>query len=221
MTVDYVIKLGGSLLNDIAAARPFVTKLANTRARCVFTVGSGPLGEFFIALGLERQTNLPFDSSVECWAALQSINARLLCAMSDRLVLAPDYASASRGPAGRHAIIDAFPLAARFARLPHQTADVRAAQIAHDLDCDTLVVFTDVNGVYRTDPKIDAAAVPLRSLPASHPLLRERTSVDEGLAEMLTAYKITAYVAGAPHFTQSPLGLGDYLARCATAIYPE
>lgn len=99
MTVDYVIKLGGSLLNDIAAAGPFIAKLAGTRARCVFTVGSGPLGDSFTALGLERQTALPFDLSVECWSALQSINARLLCAMSNRLVLAPDYASASCGPA--------------------------------------------------------------------------------------------------------------------------
>ncbi|WP_329296124.1 amino acid kinase family protein [Streptomyces sp. NBC_01455] len=221
MTVDYVIKLGGSLLNDIAAAGPFIAKLAGTRARCVFTVGSGPLGDSFTALGLERQTALPFDLSVECWSALQSINARLLCAMSNRLVLAPDYASASCGPAGRHAIIDAFPLAIRFAHLPHQTADVRAAQIAHDLGCNTLVVFTDVNGVYRTNPKLDAGAEPLRSLPASHPLLRERTSVDQGLAELLIAYGITAYVAGASQFTQSQLGLRDYLADRATAIYPE
>lgn len=221
MTVDYVIKLGGSLLNEITAARPFVAKLADTRARCVFTVGSGPLGESFAALELEQQTGLPFDLSVECWAALQSINARLLCAMSDRLVLAPDYTSASRGQADRHAIIDAFPLAVRFAHLPYQTADVRAVQIAHDLGCDTLVVFTDVNGVYLTDPKLDTGVEPLRSIPASHPLLREQTSVDQGLAELLIAYGITAYVAGAPHFTRSRLGLGDYLAACATTIYPE
>lgn len=66
-----------------------------------------------------------------------------------------------------------------------------------------------------------AGAEPLRSLPASHPLLRERTSVDQGLAELLIAYGITAYVAGASQFTQSQLGLRDYLADRATAIYPE
>lgn len=220
MTVDYLVKVGGSLLNNIVMTKAFVTKLADDPRRFVITVGSGPMGDSFNALGLERKTQLPHNLSVGCWAAIQSINARLLCAMNDRLELAQDYETIEGSNSGAHLVIDALYFVSRFAHLHHQTTDVRSAQIAGDLHCRKMIIFTDVNGIYRSDPKGNPAAERVSALAATDALLSERTSVDQGLPDLLITYGITAYVAGAKDFAESSQQLDAYLSESSTVIFP-
>jgi aspartokinase-like uncharacterized kinase len=75
------------------------------------------------------------------------------------------------------------------------TSDSIAAYIAHRLNADKLVLVTDVDGVFTSDPKSDLAARLIRELAATDLLtLNQRTSVDLFLPKLLLKKKLDCYV---------------------------
>ena len=75
------------------------------------------------------------------------------------------------------------------------TSDSIAAHIAYRLCAKKVIFVTDVDGIFKTDPKIDADARLLRRVSVGA-LLRfsERTSVDKFLPEFLTRCWLDCYV---------------------------
>lgn len=221
MKIDFLVKLGGSLLNQPSLARLLLGKLVDVEDRIALTVGSGPLGDAFKSLGQDDLLADNPNESAECWSAIQSVNARVLKGMNQNLVLAKtlDDIVAHVG-CGRLAIVDALPFSAHFQSLQYQTTDVRSAHIAGLLGCRRLVVVTDVNGVFTDDPKRATSAVQVKYLKATDALLTTRTSVDVGLPEQLVDSGLTCFVIGASELLGSALPLLETLEAKATIIAP-
>ena len=221
MTIDYVVKLGGSLLSNLEKTAEFLRKIAAVESTCLFTVGSGPLGDAYKALAYERRTSMPFDLYVECWSGIQSINARLIASIHPSFALCSDIRQIENCiTKGLRPIIDAKDFAHYYKRLRYQMSDVRSALVAHLLGCRKLVIFTDVDGIFSGDPRTDPSARRLDFIEAYDPILQSRTSVDEGLAEHLIEYGVTTFVAGIECYLESDLTLSDYLRTHSSVISP-
>lgn len=75
------------------------------------------------------------------------------------------------------------------------TSDSIAAYIAHRLQAQKLLLVTDVDGVYSSDPKNDSEAKLLGNLSAKDLLaMSVRTSVDASLPKLLLKWKLSCYV---------------------------
>jgi aspartokinase-like uncharacterized kinase len=221
MSVDYVVKIGGSLLVDLEKASAFLRKAAKAGPACVFTVGSGPLGDAFKDFAATSPAAMPFGPWVECWSAIQSINARLIVSLHDSYTLCGHVRQIEEALAGgRNPVVDAKDFVPQYLTLTRQMSDVRSAVVAGVLGCRRLVILTDVEGVFSSDPRVDSTARKLRALTAHDPILRSRTSVDEGLAEQLIEHGITAFVIGVDGYLASERPLEEYLAAHASVISP-
>jgi aspartokinase-like uncharacterized kinase len=75
------------------------------------------------------------------------------------------------------------------------TSDSIAAYVAGRLGTAKLVLVTNVDGVFTSDPKIEANATLLKEISASGLIeMNTRTSVDKPLPHMLLKYGLTCYV---------------------------
>lgn len=221
MTVDFVVKLGGSLLSDLDKAAQFLRKVDTVPQDFIFTVGSGPLGDAYKAFDYEARTHMPYHFYVECWSAIQSINARLIASVSKSYSPCRDLGEIEECIAGgTRPVIDAKDFAPYYKQLKYQMSDVRSALVAHLSGCRRLVIFTDVEGIFTCDPRTDTSARKLRFIAANDPILRARTSVDEGLAEYLIKYDITAFVTGIDSYLKSDLAFTEYLQAHSSVITP-
>jgi aspartokinase-like uncharacterized kinase len=75
------------------------------------------------------------------------------------------------------------------------TSDSIALYIAHQLHADRVLLITDVDGVYTSDPKQDKKAKLMKSITPEELLaFHQRTSVDKALPRLLLKWKINCYV---------------------------
>jgi aspartokinase-like uncharacterized kinase len=75
------------------------------------------------------------------------------------------------------------------------TSDSIAAYVANRVHAGKLVLVTDVDGVYTSNPKVDSDAKLIRKLSAEQLLkMNQRTSVDRYLPKLLLDAQVDCYV---------------------------
>ena len=206
MELDYIMKLGGSLLTDLDKTRILLNRIQKSRnTRVVYTVGSGYLGDVYKQwIKDEHDIDVPFDNSIKIWSDIQSINANILVSLNDSFVVCDNENKVNEAlKNGKRPILDAAGFHDYFRNLKYQTTDVRTAYLCHVLGCKNLVIVTDVDGIYETDPKKDSEAKKISQIKAQKLIEMGRTSVDQGLAELLKEYELNAYVIGIDGLVQS------------------
>lgn len=205
MELDYIMKLGGSLLTDLEKTKKLLARIEkSSNHKVAYTVGSGYLGEVYKKwIKQENKLKLPHDNSIKVWSDIQSINANILTSLNDNFVVCNSQEEMEHAiNEGRRPILDATGFHEHFIELQYQTTDVRTAQLCYILNCKNLVIVTDVDGIYESDPKENWQAKKIRQIKASDLIEMGRTSVDQGLAEMLIKYGINAYVIGIDGLTK-------------------
>lgn len=206
MELDYIMKLGGSLLTDLEKTRILLNRIQKSRnTKVVYTVGSGYLGDVYKQwIKDEHDIDVPFDNSIKIWSDIQSINANILVSLNDSFVVCDNENKVNEAlKNGKRPILDAAGFHDYFRNLKYQTTDVRTAYLCHVLGCKNLVIVTDVDGIYETDPKKDSEAKKISQIKAQKLIEMGRTSVDQGLAELLIEYELNAYVIGIDGLVQS------------------
>ena len=199
MELDYIMKLGGSLLTDLDKTKILLSRIQNSRNRNVaYTVGSGYMGDVYNSwIKDENHLTIPFEKSIKIWSDIQSINANLLASLNSNFVVCNNQDEMNRAIAeNKRPILDAVGFHQNFKCLQYQTTDVRTAYLCHKLGCQNLIIVTDVDGIYEDDPKNNSEARKIRQIKAQNLKDMGRTSVDQGLADMLIEYGINAYVVG-------------------------
>lgn len=199
MKLDYIMKLGGSLLTDLDKTKILLSRIQNSPNKNVaYTVGSGYLGEVYKKwIKEENKLSLPYQNSIKIWSDIQSVNANILASINHNFVVCSSEEEMQEAlRCQKRPILDATGFHENFKNLPYQTTDVRTAHLCHILGCKNLIIVTDVDGIYETDPKKDSKAKKLTQIKAQDLIGMGRTSVDKGLAEMLMQYGINAYVVG-------------------------
>lgn len=199
MELDYIMKLGGSLLTDLDKTKILLNRIKNSPNKNIaYTVGSGYLGEVYKKwIKEEHKLSVPYENSIKIWSDIQSINANIVASLNDSFVVCNNQAEMEDAlNVKKRPILDATGFHENFTNLKYQTTDVRTAQLCHILGCKNLIIVTDVNGIYETDPKKDNNAKKIMQIKARDLIGMGRTSVDQGLAELLIEYGINAYVIG-------------------------
>lgn len=199
MKIDYVIKIGGSILYDCTEASVLLNLLyKNKNANYVITVGSGYIGEMYKDFVYERNDlNIEFNNSVRDYSNIQSINASVLSSINKNYIVCENEEQINYVlKQGKIPIADARGFLDVYRKDLYQKSDVRAANICNYLNCKNLIVITNVSGIYNLDPNVDSNAQKLNWVNAEDLKTMGRTAVDDGLAEKLIALNLNCCVVG-------------------------
>lgn len=206
MKIDYVMKLGGSLLYDLDKTRQLLKRIENSENNnVVYTVGSGYLGEVYKKwVRDDNGISVPYENSIKIWSDIQSTNANVIAGLNSRFVVCDNEEEIAKTlKQGKRPILDARGFHEEFKDLKYQTTDVRSARLCKMLNCTNLVIVTDVDGIYSGDPKVEVKSRKLKKINVRELAKMGRTSVDNGLAELLIEYGITGYVVGIENLLKS------------------
>ena len=199
MRVDCVIKLGGSLLYDFSKTKELLKEIYATKnGNLAVTVGSGALGELYKDFISKLAPNeIPFNDSVRDYSNIQSINASIITALNENYIVCETKEDVEKCfESNKIAILDARGFMSAFKDDTFQRGDVRAANLCKYFDCHNLIVITNVNGVYDSDPNKNDNAHLIEKITPEDLKKMGRTAVDNGLAERIEEYDLTCYVIG-------------------------
>jgi aspartokinase-like uncharacterized kinase len=197
--MDAVIKVGGSLAEDPAALRALCNKLGEIakKHRIVVVPGGGKFAD--VVRDFDRRYALSADISHRM-AILGMDQFGLLLSQ----IIPNSCATYLLNDAKQFSEIRVVPIFLP-SRLMFQddplehswdvTSDSMAAYIAGRLNMDKVILVTDVDGIFTSDPKKHSDAKLINELSASE-LLREiqRTSVDRFLPKLLLEIQIDCYI---------------------------
>lgn len=221
MNVDYVIKLGGSLLYDCTTANILLDLIyKNKNANYVITVGSGYIGEMYKDFVYSKNNlNIAFDDSVRDYSNIQSINASILSSLNDNYIVCENKGEIVNALKQKKIpIADARGFLETYRKDSHQKSDVRAANICKSLQCDNLIIVTDVAGIFNSDPKTNQNAKMFEMVTAENLRNMGRTSVDDGLAEKIIEFNLNCCVVGIDNFILNNGRIDENLVKTGTVI---
>ncbi len=223
--MDAVIKVGGSLATEPTTLRALCAELgkASDQYRLVVVPGGGEFADTVRAadarfglrpsvahrmavLGMDQYGLLLADLIPNCRVAISLGVVPGLSALGRVVVLLP-----SRVVSRARSIEASWEV----------TSDSIAAYVAGRLGVAKLILVTNVDGVFTSDPKVDTGAKLLSDIEAS--TLNEsniRTSVDKRLAHALLKYGLTCFVVNGSHPQRIVQVLSGMEAVC-TRISPE
>ena len=221
MKIDYIIKLGGSLLYDFQKTKKLLEKLyLDKSGNFAVTIGSGKLGEiyksFLSDLGDDK---VSFNDSVRNYSNVQSINASVLASLNNNYVVCTNQQEVNNVlEKGGIPILDSRGFMHVFQNNKYQRGDVRAANLCNYFDCNTLIIITNVNGVYDKDPKKNPDSHILKVITPDELETMGRTSVDDGLAEKIRNYNLNCYVLGIDCLLNTNCKMDDDVFEMGTKI---
>lgn len=219
--IDCIIKLGGSLLYSIPKIDCLISKLAKDNVKAILTVGSGYLGEVFKEFINTNSIELGFETAINCWSNIQSINANIITGINQSVSLCSNINDITNIlDSGKLPIIDTISFHSELSNLLLQTSDIRSACLGYKFNCNKLIIMTDVGGIFDKDPKKFSDAKKIKEITATKLSQMGRTSVDKGLAEKIIEYKIITYVIGADEYINSELTFKNFIQTQSTIIYP-
>lgn len=197
--MDAIIKVGGSLAEDPAALRALCNKLGEIAKKygIVVVPGGGKFAD--VVRELDQQYALSADISHRM-AILGMDQFGLLLSQ-----IIPDscavYLLNDAKQLSDIRVVPIFlPSRLMFQKDPLEhswdvTSDSIAAYIASRLNADKVILVTDVDGIFTSDPKKHSDAKLIKELSASELLkLVQRTSVDRFLPKLLLETRMDCYV---------------------------
>lgn len=219
--IDNIMKIGGSILYDMDKTRRLLKIIENSKEHTTaYTIGSGHLGEEYKKWVKDQNgISMPFTNSIMAWSNIQSINANIISAINGSFVVCQDKKSAEEAlTAHKRPILDARGFHKYFEDLKYQTTDVRTAKLCYVLGARNLIVVTDVNGIYTSDPKKSLSSKKITLIEPEELMSMGRTSVDKGLAETLIDYDLKCYVVGVDSILASRQLSKDTIKGMGTTI---
>src|SRR3972149_170361 len=197
--MDAVIKVGGSLAEDPAALRALCHRLGEIakKYRIVVVPGGGKFAD--VARGFDQQFALSSDISHRM-ATLGMDQFGLLLSQIIPNSCATYLLSDARQLSEIRVVPIFLPSRLMFQEDPLEhswdvTSDSIAAHIASRLNADKVILVTDVDGIFTSDPKKHSDANLINELSASELLkLVQRTSVDRFLPKLLLKTQMDCYV---------------------------
>lgn len=219
--IDNIMKIGGSILYDMDKTKKLLKIIENSKEHTTaYTIGSGHLGEEYKKwVKDENGISMPFTNSIMAWSNIQSINANIISAINSSFVICQDKKSAEEILADhKRPILDARGFHKYFEDLKYQTTDVRTAKLCHVLGAKNLIIVTDVDGIYTSDPKKNVSSKKIIAIDPEDLMNMGRTSVDKGLAEILIDYDLKCYVVGVDSILASRQVSKDVIKEVGTTI---
>ncbi|MGN0466719.1 MAG: hypothetical protein ACI4F9_10285 [Lachnospiraceae bacterium] len=197
--IDYIVKIGGSVLYSISKTKKVLNKLEETKERIAIYVGSGAIGEVVKRLVNSEGENIVFskENGFLITSSIHKINALILCSLSDSFILCYNKEECISGIRNNYKpILDSEGFAQVLANEELLQTDFQAALLCKHFDVKKLVIVTDVNGVFPVDPKSDAEVEQIKNISTKELVDLGRTSVDLGTAKILDECSMECIVVG-------------------------
>jgi aspartokinase-like uncharacterized kinase len=197
--VDAVVKIGGSLAKDLGRLRALCRKLGELAKKYAFIVVPG--GGTFADLVRDFDRRFALSSNISHKMAVLAMDQFGLL-LSDfvpgsrvirRLEDAKEFSEASNVPIflPSQLMLQEDPLKNSW----DVTSDSIAAYVAGRLHAEKLILVTDVDGIFTSDPKTHSDAVLMEQLSVEALLkVEQRTSVDRFLPKLLVDAGFDCYV---------------------------
>jgi aspartokinase-like uncharacterized kinase len=221
--VDAVIKVGGSLAGDPEKLRALCQKLSELAKKYVFMVVPGGGGFADVVRDFDKRFSLSCDVSHKMAVlAMDQFGLLLSDIILDSRVFHLLENAKNLSEVG---IVPIFlPSRLLFKEDPlenswHVTSDSIAAYVAARVNAEKLVLITDVDGVFKSDPKTDSVATLIERLSAQQLLkLNRRTSVDRYLPKLLLDGQLDCYVVNGFFPERVEAVLAGLLTTCTFVV---
>ena len=197
--IDYIVKIGGSVLYSISKTKKVLDKLAKTKERIAIYVGSGAIGEAVKRLVNSDGENVVFskENGFLVTSSIHKINALILCSLSDSVILCYNKEECISGIRNNYKpILDSEGFAKVLANEELLQTDFQAALLCKHFDVKKMVIVTDVNGVFPVDPKSNANVERIKNISTKELMCLGRTSVDSGVAKIIDECSMECIVVG-------------------------
>lgn len=217
----YYLKIGGSLMENISRLKHFLEKLIVIFGDSfIVNVGSGYLGEMYKQwVSVETEIETTYDVSVENWAMIQLINANIITTLNKNYIIGSSSEEIKQILRNKKvAIINPVSFSKELAGLKLNTSDLKAAHLCYKFNCTELLIFTDVDGIYSEDPNASSTAQKISMITSDQLSKMGKTSVDAGIAELITKYHMKCRVCGVEEFLSASVTNLEEFLKCGTVI---
>jgi aspartokinase-like uncharacterized kinase len=202
--MDAVIKVGGSLAENPAVLRDLCKKLdeIGEQYRVLVVPGGGKFADAVREVDM-RYSLKPCASHRMAILGMDQFGLLLSELIPNSCVIDSLYSAKRVWESKKVPVLLPSKLMLQEDPLPASwgiTSDSIAAHIAHRLDADKLILVTDVDGIFTSDPKTNLDAKLIGELSATELLkMGHRTSVDLFLPKLLLEKKLDCYVVNGAH----------------------
>jgi 5-(aminomethyl)-3-furanmethanol phosphate kinase len=194
-----VLKIGGSLASEPKKLRLLMVKIAELSKTLPLVVVPGG-GEFADTVRkLDYQFSLCLQTSHNMAILAMDQYGLLLSDLSADFVIVNSFETAkTAASSGKLPIL--LPSQIMFKENPLEnswdvTSDSITLYIAHKLRAEKVLFITDVDGIYTADPKKEKTAILIKEIsPQELSAMKNRTSVDAALPDLLKKWPIKCYV---------------------------
>ena len=200
------IKVGGSLMNSLTQLSSLLKKLVEVFGPgVVLNVGSGRLGDNYKRwIYKENSSEFSRKVTLENWSIVQMINSNIICSLNSDYVLCFSEEEVEHAHLnGKVAVLNPMAFHRELNDLDIFTCDLKAVYLSHKFCCRKLFIFTDVDGLYTEDPKIDSSARKIRSIKASALKYLTSKCLDDKIEIYLKKYQCGCHIIGVSEFLSS------------------
>lgn len=196
--IEYLIKLGGSLLNNLPLYGMLLDKFATSPDNCVFYVGSGVVGEQIKQwLSGERRVCISKENGFLMTASIHRINALVTSSINKNFVLCQNENDLQLAlEEHKKPILDTEAFKSVLNDNSNLKTDYQSAVLCNYFGIKKMVIVTDVSGIYNSNPKTNENASKISYLHACDLEKLKSSCVDLGVAEKLIEGEIECIVIG-------------------------
>lgn len=199
LKIDYVIKLGGSLISDINLANKLAQSLAEVakEKRIVIFPGGGPIDNYIESV--DKEFTLNEITHHQACARAQDQTGLIFANFNLDVYETTDNFAGVKEILNKGKIPVLLPSTLIFLLDPFEkswsiSSDSMGAYFSFLLEADKYIILTDVDGIYDADPKRNSTATLIPKINVSTLSKENKTSVDETLAEFLLNAQMNCWV---------------------------
>ena len=219
--IDYIVKIGGSVLYSISKTKKLLDKLAEIGESVAFYVGSGAIGEEVKRIVNLEDKNIVFtkENGFLLTSSIHKINALILCSLNDSFFLCYGKEECLAGISNNcKPILDTEGFSVVLADAESLQTDYQAALLCKYFDVKKLVIVTDVNGIFPTDPKINIGVERIKNISTKELMELGKTSVDLGVTKIIDECNMECIVVGCDEIISLEECSYEILKTIGTAI---
>ncbi len=197
--IDYIVKIGGSVLYSIPKTKKVLDKFAATGEKVAFYVGSGAIGEEVKRIVNLEDENIVFtkENGFLLTSSIHKINALILCSLNDSFFLCYNKEECLSGIKNNwKPILDTEGFSMAFANAESLKTDYQAALLCKYFNVKKLVIVTDINGVFPADPKSNIGVERIKNISTKELMDLGKSCVDLGVAKIIDECNMECIVVG-------------------------
>lgn len=197
--IDYIIKIGGSILYSISKTQELLSKFSEMDEKCAFYVGSGAIGEEVKRVVNMNGGHIDFSkrNGFLLTSSIHRINALILCSLNASFSICYEK-EVCKSLIGNNIkpILDTEGFSTVFENAESLKTDYQAALLCKYLNVKKLVIITDVNGVFPDDPKNNKSVEQIAWLSTKELAALGQASIDLETIKILEEYNMECVVIG-------------------------